>query len=366
VSEMRYKWEKYNWWIYCLIIAIALLAILYRVYPNTDQDNARYILSAISQGLAAILALVITVTFIVAQMMRRYTATKKIILNSGTKFLMLVFGTGIILPLFALKFGWFCVGVNLSIVIACFCIALLLPFLKNVSDVLIYDVGYVNLYGEITDAIKSENEAKTVQGIIDLESICKDAIKESREETTSEIIHFLSEIGEKTIETKFKNATFNVIIRLKNIGIDAIEKGFKDSTLLFLAGALGDLRTGSAKNEWEHEAILVTLELKEIGCKAAEKKLMLTTDWAIGGLKYVGSVWEGIEFNRQSVQGLCCLGVFATEYLPSIVNRVIQLLKEFERSLITYSMINWEESFVREYPNLKSALEEFKRRYKEG
>ena len=364
--EMRYKWEKYNWWIYCVIIAIAVFLILYYCYPDTEQDNARYILSAISQGLAAILALVFTITLVVAQMTRRYTATKKIILNSGTKFLMLVFGTGIILPLFALKFGWFCVGVNLSIVIACFCIALLLPFLKNVSDVLMYDVGYVNLYGEITDAIKSENEAKTVQGIIDLESICKDAIKESREETTSEIIYFLSEIGEKTIETKFEHATFSVIKRLKNIGIDAIEKGFKDDTLLFLAGAVGDLRTGSAKNEWERKAIQATLALKEIGCKAAEKKLMLTTDWAIEGLKYVGSVWKGIEFNRQSVQGLCCLGVFATEYLPSLVDRVIQLLKEFERSLIKYSMINWEESFVREYPNLKSALEEFKRQYKEG
>jgi len=163
-----------------------------------------------------------------------------------------------------------------------------------------------------------------------------------------------------------KRIPFNVIIRLKNIGIDAIEKGFKDSTLLFLAGALGDLRTGSAKNEWERKAIQATLALKEIGCKAAEKKLMLTTDWAIGGLKYVGSVREGIEFDRESVQSLCCLGVFATEYLPSLVDRVIQRLKEFEHSLITYSMINWEESFVREYPNLNSAHEEFKRRYNEG
>lgn len=349
-----------------MIIAIAVFLILYYCYPDTEQDNARYLLSAISQGLAALLALVFTITLVVVQMTRRYTVTKMIILNSGTKFLMLVFGTGIILPLFALKFGWFCVGVNLSIVIACFCIALLLPFLKNVSDVLIYDIGYVNLYGEITDAIKSENEAKTVQGIIDLESICKDAIKESREETTSEIIDFLSEIGEKTIETKFEHATFSVIKRLKNIGIDVIEKGFEDSTLLFLAGALGDLRTGSTKNEWEHKAILATLVLKEIGCKAAKKKLMLTTDRAIGGLQHVASVMEGIEFNRQSVQSLYCLGVFATEYLPSLVDRVIKLLKEFERSLITYSMINWEESFVREYPNLKSALEEFKRRYNEG
>jgi hypothetical protein len=242
----------------------------------------------------------------------------------------------------------------------------LIPFLKGVNDVLKYDIGIVNLNEETMEAIKSKNEAKTVQGMMDLESICKDAIKESREKTTSEIIDFLSEIGEKIIETKFKNATSNVIIRLKKIGIDAIEKGFKDSTLLFLAGALGDLRTGSAKNEWEREAIRATLVLKGIGCKAAEKKLMLTTGGAIGGLKYVASVWEGIEFDRESVQGLCCLGVFATEYLPSLVDRVIQLLKEFERSSIRYPMINWEESFVREYPNLKSALEEFKRRYNGG
>jgi len=232
--------------------------------------------------------------------------------------------------------------------------------------VLIYDVGYVNLYGEITDAIKSENEAKTVQGIIELESICKDAIKESREETMSGIIHFLSEIGEKTIETKLKNATFYVIIGLKNIGMGAIEKGFGDTTLLFLTGALGKLRIGAAKNEWKDEALLATDILEEIGCKAAKKKLKVTTSTAIGGLQHVASVMEGIEFDSESVQSLCCLGVFATEYLPSRVNRVIQLLKEFERSLITYSMRDWEESFVRKYPNLKSALEEFKRRYNEG
>ncbi|MBE9593461.1 MAG: hypothetical protein IMF19_08265, partial [Proteobacteria bacterium] len=74
----------------------------------------------------------------------------------------------------------------------------------------------------------------------------------------------------------------------------------------------------------------------------------------------------GIEFDSESVQSLYCLGVFATEYLPSLVDRVIKLLKEFEPRITTDSMIDWEESFVRKYPNLKSSLEEFKRRYKEG
>ena len=364
--EMRYKWEKYNWWIYCVIIAIAVFLILYYCYPDTEQDNARYILSAISQGLAAILALVFTITLVVAQMTRRYTAMDKIIFRPETIFLMIVFGIGVVTPLLVLKFGLWRPGITLSIAITFFCVFSLIPFLKGVNDVLKYDIGIVNLNEETMEAIKSENEAKTVQGMMDLESICKDAIKESREETTSEIIYFLSKIGEKTIETKFEHATFSVIKRLKNIGIDAIEKGFKDDTLQFLAGALGNLRTGSAKNEWKPKAILATLVLKEIGCKAAEKKLIVTTSTAIGGLKYVSYVWKGIEFDRESVQGLCCLGIFATEYLPSLVDPVIQLLKEFERSIITDSMIDWEESFVRKYPYLKSPFEEFTMRYKEG
>ena len=364
--EMRYKWEKYKWWIYCVIIAIAVFLILYYCYPDTEQDNARYILSAISQGLAAILALVFTITLVVSQMTRRYTAMDKIIFRLETILLMIVFGIGVVTPLLVLKFGLCRLGISLSIALAFFCVFSLLPFLKGVNGVLKYNIGIGNLNEEIMEAIELGYEPKAKNKIMELNEIGKGAVKEFREETTSEIIDFLSEIGKKTIETKFEHATFSVIKRLKNIGIDAIEKGFKDDTLQFLAGALGNLRTGSAKNEWKPKAILATLVLKEIGCKAAEKKLMLTTDWAIGGLKYVALVREGIEFDHASVQSLCCLGVFATEYLPSLVDRVIQLLKEFERSLITFPMINWEESFVREYPNLKSALEEFKRRYKEG
>jgi len=367
--EMRYKWEKYKWWIYCVIIAIAAFLILHYVHSNTDQENARYILSAISQGLAAILALVFTITLVVSQMTRRYTATKKIILNSGTKFLMIVFGTGIILPLFALKFGWFCVGVNLSIVIACFCIALLLPFLKNVSDVLIYDVGYVNLYGEITDAIKSENEAKTVQGIIDLESICKDAIKESREEITSTIINFFSEIGEKTIETKLKTATGNLIVRLKSIGIEMVENGFEEATLSDLAGALSYLRIGAAENEWEREAKLATRTLKEIGCKAAEKELISVTVDAIEGLKHVGL--EGIggrNINTQTVRELSCLGAAVQKYLPEHVDHVIEQLRKLvtEAGLDRYIVERCGKDCISGYPHLESSFEDFKKRYKEG
>ena len=208
--EMRYKWEKYKWWIYCVIIAIAVFLILYYCYPDTEQDNARYILSAISQGLAAILALVFTITLVVSQMTRSYTAMDKIIFRRETISLMIIFGIGIIAPLLVLRISFWGWGVILSIVTASFCVFSLIPFLKGVNDVLKYDIGIGNLNEEIMEAIELGSELKARNKIKELSKICKDAIKESREETTSGIIDFLSEIGEKTIETKFENVTFNV------------------------------------------------------------------------------------------------------------------------------------------------------------
>ena len=152
-SEMRYKWEKYNWWIICIIIFIAVFVILYYVHPNTDQDNARYILSAISQGLAAILALVFTITLVVSQMTRRYTAMDKIIFRHETIILMIVFGFGVVTPLLVLKRGFWGWDVNLSIAIAFFCVFSLIPFLKGVNSVLKYDIGIANLNEETMQVV---------------------------------------------------------------------------------------------------------------------------------------------------------------------------------------------------------------------
>jgi len=364
---MRYKWGKYNWWIYCLIIAIALFAILYRVYPNTDQDNARYILSAISQGLAAILALVVTVTFIVAQMMGRYAATKKIILNSGTKFLMLLFGTGIILPLFALKFSWFCVGVNLSIVIASLCIASLLPFLKDVSDVLMYDVAYVNLYGEITDAIELRKEVKAVQGIIDLKSICKDAIKESREEVTFEIIHFLSEIGKKSIEKEMEDMTYRAVDSLSELGKEAAENNWERVTRHKTVIGLMTIGKQSIEKKWEDVIRKVVDGLISIGVIAARKRWKGVVRNASGFLEKVSVNFAGQEEGLESAAGLWILGAAVEKDLTEIVVERILELRKWESStsndFFKKAFNRAREDINEHYPDLNPSFKEFKRRY---
>jgi len=376
-NEIRYKCKKYKWWIFCILVTIAAFVILYRDYPNTDQNNARYILSAISQSLAALLALVITVTVIVAQMMKRYSATKKILFNPGTVFLMIIFGTGIILPLFALKFGWFCIGVNFSIVIAGFCILLLFPFLKIVSDALM-DLGYGNLFVEISDAIKSENEAKAVQGIIDLKSICEDAIKEFHEDLVKNILIQLSIIGKKSAEKKFEYATSLVADGLRGLGIGSIEEGFDDLIIEIAVTGLKDI--GAEASENRSEILLQTVRaaidgLEDVGTKAAEKGLVRTTIRAAEGLKDVVvklSDSTGLRDMKSknvaanAVQGVWCLGGFVMKYMPERAGTVILNLKEIEKEIGKDLLMKWEKNCVNKYPDLKPFFEEFKRGYDEG
>jgi MFS family permease len=231
---MRYKLKKYNWWIYCVIIAIAVFLILYYCYPDTDQDNARYILSAISQGLAAILALVFTITLVVSQMTRRYTAMDKIIFRRETIFLMIVFGIGVVTPLLVLKFGFWGQSVNLSIAVAVFCVFSLLPFLKGVNRVLKYEFGVNALYREIMVAIESGIGESFDTG--ELTEIGERAVMEAPENTVVTIIRGLSQIGKKCAEKGLGDKTYWIVYKLSDIGVKSVGKGFEEASFFAVKG----------------------------------------------------------------------------------------------------------------------------------
>ena len=182
-----------------MVVTIAVYLILYFVPPKECPENARYILSAISQGLAAVLALVFTITLVVAQMTRRYTAMDKIVFRRETLFLMIVLGFGVVTPLLVLNYGLWQQGVNLSIAVAVFCVFSLLPFLKGVNSVLKYEIGVRNLYENSMRAVNlggvAGDEAGAEGGIGDLAEIGKSAVKESREQVVTDIIRLLTEIG---------------------------------------------------------------------------------------------------------------------------------------------------------------------------
>ncbi len=375
--RFRYKWIKYKYWIYCLILTLIVFSILCCAHPNECPENARYILSAISQGLAAILALVFTITLVVAQMTRRYTAMDKIIFRRETKFLMIFFAIGIIAPLLVIEFEFWEWGVPLSIVIASFCVFSLLPFLVSVNRTIKYDIGIVNLNEEIAEAIESGYEPRAENKIKELSEIGKDAVREFREDDVRKILNQLSKFGKESIEQGFRYTTVIVAVcGIRDLGNGSIDKGFDDMMTVGVAvDGLRDIGVEAAKNrpdDWSEIVRKVTDSMESVGIKAVEKGFGYTTIHAVKGLRDVVVKLSGstglsdmisTSIALNAVQGVWCLGVLVAKYMPKRVDNVIQNLKEIDKEIGKDLVM---KNRVNKYPHLKSSFDEFKRRYDEG
>ena len=356
---MRYKWGKYNWWIYCVIIAIAVFVILYYCYPDTEQENARYILSAISQGLAAILALVFTITLVVSQMTRKYIAMDKIIFRPETIFLMIIFGFGVVTPLLVLKFGFWRHGINLSIAIAFFCVFSLIPFLKGVNGVLKYDIGLGNLHEEVTEALGLLQHQIAVNRIREVNEIAERAIKEYRKDVVSSVLRILSNLGINSAKGGFWYVTYQIVCVFKNIGVKSVEKRFEGSYLtngiiMIVTQSINSKVGGDFKSAVLIEAIN---GLRDIGVKAAEKGLKDSTLAAGKGLVTVGEK----SGNEEALLALWCLGAAVTKYMPEYVDDVIRNIKKLEETISGDWLPLAERICMENYPELKDAFEKFKR-----
>jgi hypothetical protein len=364
---MRYKLEKYKWWILLILTlsVFSILSILDYANPNECPDNARYILSAISQGLAAILALVFTITLVVAQMTRRYTAMDKIVFRPETISLMIVFGIGVVTPLLVLKFGFWMHGVNLSIVIASFCVFSLLPFLIGVNSVLKYDIGIVNLDEEIMEAIELGYKPRVINKVEELNGIGESAIGESREDVISVIAHVLSRIGMKSAEKKWWYVTLQVVYALENIGLKSVEKGFKDNSTREIVDGLRFIATKASKEidvrgDFKDAVIVEVLKgLSDIGVKTAEKGLRDVIVDVAEHLTHVGQVSR----DKKAMIWLWCLGAAVTKYMPEYVDCIIRNIGELEETISGDWLPLAERMCMERYPDLdlEDAFEKFKR-----
>lgn len=359
-GRMKREWKTYTRWFFCIVAAVAVFAILHFIYPNTDQNNARYILSAITQGLAAILALVFTITLIVAQMTRRYTAMDKI-LRPETFILMIVFGVGIITPLLVLKLGYFCIGVNLSTGIAVFCVFSLIPFLLGVNRVLMYRVGVGNLHEEVMGAIESGNDLRASSGIRDLCVIYRSAIKDSRDDIVDSVLSSILQMGSKSIEGGFQDSTFEVAKVLKDALVEGVESGHSTPNLDMEIIQFGI--EAAKKEKLDLSVILIAAGLRDGGCKTAKKGYVQDVRRAIDGLKRIGMAAVGSNGRYWTVHCLWCVGAAVTNYIPEEIDHALQNLKELEIESNRDHIMSCSEASIDDYPELKYSLEEFKRRY---
>jgi hypothetical protein len=367
-TAFRTFWKRYNWWLYCVFVTIALGLIVYYLHPHTDQDNARYILSAISQGLAAILALVFTITLVVAQMTRRYTAMDKIIFRPETIFLMIIFGLGVVTPLLVLKTEFLEWRVDLSIAFAVFCVFSLIPFLKGVNGVLKYEFGVNALYKEIMVAIESGNKESV--DVEELTEIGEKAVTEAPENTVTTIIRLVSLIGKKCAEKGLGDETSWVVYKLNDIGVKSVGRRFEEASF-FAATGLKEIGVVAAKiglkgGLLSDPATDAISGLTDIGAKAAERGLK-KWDITISAAEGLRDIGMNSEDKYLAVRELWYLGTFVMEYLPEKCDRVIQYLKEIEKEneIDRATLMRWGEYCISDSPNLEASFEKFKRRYEE-
>lgn len=180
---------------------VAALAVAGFTYSHpTDENAVSYLLSAVSQSLAAIFTLVFAITIFGARAMKNFTAIDRIV-DKWTKVLMVVFAIGIILPLIQLSTNVdllnirFIKTANLSLAIdlgiATFCVLIIIPYLIRINRIMKYEGGISRLREELSDAIDSGYTAKATNRIRDLSELCLSAVDEGLQREAIQIIDIL-------------------------------------------------------------------------------------------------------------------------------------------------------------------------------
>jgi hypothetical protein len=287
VKKLKIKWyvKPKKWEMFCGLGALAVFTLTY-LLPIAEGDDVLYLLSATSQGLAAIFTLVFAITIFGAQMMRKFTAIDDLI-NKWTKILMIAFTIGIILPLIQLKTDKDILNIssvstaNLSLAIdlglATFCILAIIPYLIWVNRIVKYKGGVSKLSEEAAEAIDSDYRATASHRIDELAELGKGAVKEELKNETNDIISKLKKLGKDVVDKEWADVTDSVLMHLKQIGLAAAERKLD----------------GSSGFEPAFSATYAALEaLGEVGCRAAEKGLVTTygfpvVDSAISGLREI-------------------------------------------------------------------------------
>ena len=285
--------EMHTYWGICFVCGFFVfeISLIINLNPITSEEGIQYLLSAISQALAAVFTLVFTISLMVATMAGKYTAIDKI-LNRSTISLIGIFATGIILPILLLNidststhsYGFF---VSLSTGLAAFCIIVVIPYLISLNNVFKFDIEASNLISKLHESIAAEEYAKANTVVYDLLDIGKSAIENKREEPTWTIgiqisnfvklalsrqggilpsfspqisIYALSEMGVKAINAQMDKVAVSFLHDLRDVGVLLIPKGFDSSV----------------EN--------VIFNIHNIGILAIEHKLILTSTYSLNSL----------------------------------------------------------------------------------
>jgi len=297
--NLKIKLIKHKWVLFCLIGA-SMVGVLSYSLPIAQGDDILYLLSSISQGLAALFALVFTITIFGAQMMRKFTAMDKMI-DKWTKILMIIFAIGIILPLMQLETNYdflndllhlnFDKTENLSLAIDLFiatlCVLAIIPYLMKINSIMKYEGGVSKLNEEASEAIDSDHKVTASNRISELAELCMSAVENMPESKASNIVNTIKVLGNSVADKGWNAATFETLTKLEKIGLKCTEKKLDGrSPEEYGLMASGQLFSATEK---------VLEAIREVGVKAADKKLEKVSGFPVVELAITGLYKIGLQ-----------------------------------------------------------------------
>lgn len=144
-----------------IILFVATESIFLSLPISSDTD-IQYFLSAISQAMAALFALVFTIVLVVSQMASVHShRLMDSVFDSKTKAYMTLFAFAVIIPFIALRTSYLrMIFVQVSGTLAIACILYLIPFILAVKENLKIESVILNLSRKSADKIKSNLKGK--------------------------------------------------------------------------------------------------------------------------------------------------------------------------------------------------------------
>ena len=319
---------------------------------HTYADSARYMLSALVQSQAAIVAIVITLTLIAVQLTASAYSPRviRIFRNNPDMWILLgCYGVSIYYGLFVLKlvkgvesefvsqsviwyFGPFPISfesyVSLAYWLGAFTFVVLFPYMLNIISLLKSENIIKRLAIKITKDKFLNSKEDSVQPVLDIihASIIKYDLETTRiglktfTEQVLEIIfagdeeeisrHFcndLTRFGRLAISKEDEESTLEVIENLEYFGTSTAEKELETATV-YAVWSLKKVEKAAAGKELEDAISQVARSLGKVGTAAAGKELGGATQQVAKSLGEVGTTAAGKGFENAIVYAVWSLG----------------------------------------------------------
>jgi len=392
------KKKVYDWWIsygklwttrfFEYILLFLLVAFVVRIVfarfnlYHTDADSARYMLSALVQSQAAIIAIVVTLTLVAVQLTASAYSPRVIRIfrdNPDMWILLLFYGVSISYGLLVLKMiqagnlrqillfshplEYHIFSAYVAVVFTFF---MLLPYMWNIINLLnpaniikrlateitkdnllnskedpiqpIMDIvhGSILKYDLETTRVGLRAVAERAIVIIDLDGeeeisrcfcdylrrVSRLALSKMDEESTVEVIENLENFGKSTAEKGLEYAVKQAARTIEGVGAFAARKEV-EYVAWKAAESLGDVGSVAVENELESVTILIVGALERIGKTATEKVFEDVVDRVVESLGLVGEAAAEKKLGRATRQAAQCLGFVGT----------FAATKEFKRAI---------------------------------